>query len=329
MFQSNSIAAYLGIAFDSANGKVVISYSGNELSTTYGNVIVGDTVGAGNTISFGTRVISNANSTTFQSLAYDSTNEKIVISYHDNGNSSYGMAKVGTVSGDSITFGSASTFMNTGAANYIISTYDSTNDKVVIGFAAGQAIVGNVSGDAISFGSTVAYRDNESGGTTYSAISYDSDNDRVMIAYHDNSFDSFGRLSSGSVTGTAITFSSPVGFASCSFNHVSSAYFPPQQKTVFIYQAGSPVTQIETRATSPVTKTTNLTSENYIGIAAETIGDSSTGNINIPTGINTSQTGLTTGRTYYVQIDGTIGTAYDKPSVVAGKSSSSTNLIVR
>ena len=41
---------------------------------------------------------------------YDSANNKVVIAYRDNGNSQYGTAVVGTVSGTSISFGSPVVF---------------------------------------------------------------------------------------------------------------------------------------------------------------------------------------------------------------------------
>ena len=74
---------------------------------------------------------------------------------------------------------------------------------------------------------------------------------------------------------------------------------------------------------------TNLTTENYIGIAAEAISDGATGKINIAGGINSSQTGLTTSRTYYVQKSGDVGLTSSIPNVVAGTSISSTQIIVR
>ena len=41
------------------------------------------------------------------------------------------------------------------------------------------------------------------------------------------------------------------------------------------------------------------------------------------------QTGLTTARTYYVQADGSLGTSAGNPSVVAGTSISTTQIIVK
>ena len=75
--------------------------------------------------------------------------------------------------------------------------------------------------------------------------------------------------------------------------------------------------------------TTNLTTENFIGIAAESISDGATGKVTIFGGTNSGQTGLTTAQKYYVQNDGSLGTSAGNPSVVAGTSISSTKIIVK
>ena len=74
---------------------------------------------------------------------------------------------------------------------------------------------------------------------------------------------------------------------------------------------------------------TNLTASNYIGIAAEAISNGATGKVNVAGGVNSGQTGLTTAGTYYVQGDGSLGTSAGNPSVVAGTSISTTQIIVK
>ena len=74
---------------------------------------------------------------------------------------------------------------------------------------------------------------------------------------------------------------------------------------------------------------TNLTTENYIGIAAEAIANGATGKVNILGGVNTGQTGLTTAQTYFVQNNGSIATSAGTPSVVAGTSISNTKILIR
>ena len=66
------------------------------------------------------------------SSVYDSTNGKVVIAYQDRWQLEYGTAVVGTVSGTSISFGSAKTFESATTPQWISTTYDSSNGKVVI-----------------------------------------------------------------------------------------------------------------------------------------------------------------------------------------------------
>ena len=71
-----------------------------DMETQYGTVIVGTV--SGNSISFGSPVVFNPAYYLFTSSTFDSTNNKVVIAYQDNGNNYYGTVIAGTVSGNSI-----------------------------------------------------------------------------------------------------------------------------------------------------------------------------------------------------------------------------------
>ena len=114
--------------FDSTNGKVVIAYC-DSTNSSYGTAIVGTV--SGTSISFGTPVVFESAFSIDISTTFDSTNGKVVIAYMDYGNSSYGTAIVGTVSGTSISFGSEVVF-ESDSTSYVSATYDSTNKKVVV-----------------------------------------------------------------------------------------------------------------------------------------------------------------------------------------------------
>jgi hypothetical protein len=110
------------------------------------------------------------------------------------------------------------------------------------------------------------------------------------------------------------------------------AVFDPTSKHIALtyapYSSGSNNLHGTSRVFAPGSITNHLTEENYIGITAEAIADGAIGKITIPKGINQSQTGLTTGRMYYVQNNGSLSTIADNPSVVAGKAISSTKIVV-
>ena len=74
---------------------------------------------------------------------------------------------------------------------------------------------------------------------------------------------------------------------------------------------------------------TNLTSTNFVGISDEAIANSATGSVVVEGGVTEKVSSLTTGSTYYVQPDGTLGTSAGTPSVTAGKALSATKLLLK
>jgi hypothetical protein len=203
-----------GIVYDSDNDRVVIVYrdSGN---SNYSTAIVGTV--SGTSISFGTPVVFGGNTYTNVPIraVFDSSNNKVVVVYQDANNSNYGTARVGTVSGTSISFGSAVVFESAAVGNWISAAFDSTNNKVVIAYddggnsSYGTAVVGTVSGTSISFGTPVVF---ESAFIYYHHMTFDSTNDKVIIAYRDGGNSNYGTAIVGTVSGTSISFGSATVF---------------------------------------------------------------------------------------------------------------------
>ena len=206
-------SASQSIAYDSVNNKVVISFTLQGGGNRYGTAIVGTV--SGDSISFGSAVTFNAGVTAWITSVFDSSNNKVVISYSDGGNSDYGTAIVGTVSGTSISFGSEVVFESANSG-YLGSTFDSTNNKVVVSYrddgntGKGTAIVGTVSGTSISFG-TAALFNNAS--TYWTDATFDSTNGKAVILYMDDGNSQYGTAIVGTVSGTDITFGSEVVFS--------------------------------------------------------------------------------------------------------------------
>ena len=324
VFESGDTQSISAI-FDSTNGKVVIAYmdAGNSDYTT---AIVGTV--SGSSISFGSANTFYSAATTYVSAAYDSTNSKVVITW-GNSTGSNGRAVVGTVSGTSISFGSTQEF-ESDTTSFISTIYDSTNGKIVIAYRDdstdyGKAIVGTVSGSNISFGSAVTFN---TASSTYINATFDSTNGTVVIVYNDAGNSNYGTAIIGTVSGTSISFGSEVVFESAVSNYINITYDSTNEKAVIAYRDAGNSNYGTSVVFSATSQTTNLTAENYIGIAAEAIANTATGKINILGGVNTGQTGLTTAQTYYVQTNGTLATSAGNPSVVAGTAISSTKVLV-
>lgn len=317
-----------GITFDATNNKVVIVWKdvGN---SNYGTAIVGTV--SGTSISFGTKVVFNSANTPYASCVYDPGSEKVLVCYRDYGGGPAGRAKVGTVSGTSISFGSAATFQSNDVTS-IAPVIDTTNNKLVVAFRDltnsnnVRANVGTISGTSITFGTTVTAH---STAIQYTTAAYDSNAGKVVISYQDQGNSGRGTSVVGTVSGSSISFGSPRVWNPGSSPYISSIYDSSNKRVVITYNDnpsnGNGTAVIFRNAYTD----TNLTATNYIGIAAESISDGATGKVTIFGGTNSGQTGLTTAQKYYVQNDGSLGTSAGNPSVVAGTSISSTKIIVK
>ena len=224
-------------AYDSNENKTVIVYRDNG-NSNYGTAVVATV--SGNSISYGTPVVFEAATTGHTSVAFDSNSNKIVIAYADSGNSNYGTAIVGTVSGTSISFGTPVVYnAGTTAYNYVV--FDSSNNKIVICYQDtsnsqhGTAIVGTVSGTSISFGSEVVF---ESAETSYISAAFDSNLNKVVIAYQDTSNSSHGTAIVGTVSGTSISFGSATVFESAGVSLVQAGFDSTNNKIVIGYYDG-------------------------------------------------------------------------------------------
>ena len=198
--------------------------------------VVGQTEATGPGV--GSEVVFESAHTVNISTVYDSTNQKVVIAYKDRGNSNYGTAIVGTVSGTSISFGSPVVFESANSTN-ISATYDSTNQKVVIAYSDagngyyGTSVVGTVSGTSISFGSPVIFASSYSGDIS---ATYDSSTGKVVIAYGNYDNSNYGTAVVGTVSGTSISFGTPVVFNSGASFSIASAFDSTNGKIVIVYQ---------------------------------------------------------------------------------------------
>ena len=225
----------ISAVYDANAQKVVMSYR-DRGNSNYGTAIVGTV--SGTSISFGSPVVFESASSNNFAAAYDSSAQKVVISYTDAGNSSYGTAIVGTVSGTSISFGSAAVFKTANASEKAI-TYDSSTQKVVVSYRdlgnadQGTCNVGTVSGTSISFGSDVVF---EAASTNEIATTFDSNANKVVIVYSDEGNSNYGTAIVGTVSGTSISFGSPVVFETATATQMSAAFDSNSNTVVVAYK---------------------------------------------------------------------------------------------
>jgi len=292
---TNTTGVSTTTTFDSNSNKVVVFYR-DDGNSEYGTAAVGTV--SGTSISFGTPVVFESASTGIvqSSSTFDTSANKTVVAYRDVGNSSHGTAIVGTVSGTSISFGTVVAF-HAATTEETMCAFDSGNNKVVVAYrdnAAPKALasrVGTVSGTGISFG-TEATVQTISAYTAYSAMAYSPDSQRVVIVYVNGDNSSYGTYALGSVSGTDITYDTPVVFAAASTEDCGIAYDTNADKFVVSFKD----TANSSHGTSVVLTLTGT----------------------VPA--------LTIGTDYFVQSDGALSTT--SSTVPAGRALSSTSILL-
>ena len=230
-----SAQSFVGIA-DSA-----ISASAAGSIIVQGGTVTGVSTGTG--LSMGATVqysSSNLADIYASQAVFDSTNNKMVIVY-DGAGSGAGYGIVGTISGTSVSYGSAVQYSG-GNAHYSRAAYDSTNQRVVVAYRDtnnsnyGTAVVGTVSGTSISWGTPVAF---ESSAIFFTCVSFDSNEGKVVITWKNNST-AYATSIVGTVSGTSISFGSAVIIdTSYGYNKGSVTYDPNAQRHLYIAERTS------------------------------------------------------------------------------------------
>jgi hypothetical protein len=224
----------VGICYDSGSGKVVVTYRRNSNGFPYAAV---GTV-SGTSISFGTSVavasIDVASSTLQTTIAESS---KTVTHYTStSGNTPY--AVVGTISGTSISFGTAVTMGEASSVNSAACA-GVGNSKVVFiytnGSDFGESRVGTVSGTSISFGTAVVFRSS----TTFGKYSITKTETEKFASSFMTSNGAFLTVAGGIVSGTVPSVSSGiVGFGAVT-DSFAPLTFIPSLNTVYVSYVGT------------------------------------------------------------------------------------------
>jgi len=307
------------VVYDSNAQRILISYK-EELTSNNGFCVVVSIGGTGDLVpTVNTRQAFHAASTQYISSVYDSTNQKVVIAFRDVGDSSKGKAIVATVGSTSVTFGSEAEF-SANAITVTTTSFDSNSGKVVIAYSDsgnssyGTAIVGTVSGTSISFGSVTVF---EAASVSNLSSAFDSNLNKVVISYTDGGNGNAGTLVIGTVSGTSISFDTPFVFDDDVYNSTSVTFDSNSNKIVASFNDDD---------------NSDIGTSAVITVGFDNRGEVADGGhalIDTQGAIADNLSGLTAGQSYFVQLDGTLGTTADDPSVFAGTAVSATKLIVK
>ena len=229
--QSNTINSAI---FDPDTNKIVIAYRdvGDDKK---GKCVIGTV--SGSSISFGTPVTFETSQTDGQySAAYDEAADKVVVAYQLSSNSHL-VIIIGTVSGDSISFGSK--FESSRSASYSDAVYDANAGKVLLAYtdslnnAYPTLSLVNISGTTPTVsGTTVAV----SSAATEVQLSYDTTASKTALCITGTDARILGYVLTNS--SSSITVGSGT-VLSAGATEANSVYIPDINRHVVIYHNSS------------------------------------------------------------------------------------------
>ena len=166
-------------------------------NSNYGTCVIG--TNSGTSISFGTKYVFESNSTASIDVSYDSANSKALIAYRPGGgtNADDGVAKVASISGTTISFGTLGVFAaNIQVSTYITTFYDSDIERHVITYMDGDSSNYPKTKCAIVSGTNVTFETAAtavSNSATYTQAAYrPSTNQNIVAFINSNDMDGVG-----------------------------------------------------------------------------------------------------------------------------------------
>ena len=212
-----------------------------------GTAVSVNTDGTVSKVSGGSASVGQGSDTVFETgsvnsqqngIAYDTTNNKVIIAYRDAGDSNAGKVVICDVSGTSITVGTPVEFAS--SADHISVAFDQNAGKFVVFYATaetngnGKARVGTYSAtNSATFGTEVNFNDGNM--TARTAAVYDENAQKIVIAFRDTSDSNKGKAVVGTVSGTSITFGSETEYTGYINHFQDIAYNSVAQKVVICY----------------------------------------------------------------------------------------------
>ena len=290
----------------------------------------------GTSVSYGSAVVVMSSETYYNQICFDpASSGRFAIFARHATTASYGKSIAGTITGSSLSYGSASNFSTgkcydvrataTGTANkYVVVYYDGNDSN------KGKAVVSTISGNSMSSGSPVQF----SGGNNAYYVNVSGDlntTNRFIVFYYDGNAHATVKI--GTVSGTSSSFASAIVINSINSEHPrievqSNPAYSGQFVTAYMdYQPNNGNATLGQMAATVTSS--NLTSTNFVGTSTAAYTNGQTATIAVQGGLSTNQTGLTIGSTYFVQPAGTLATTAGTPSVNAGKALSATTLLLK
>ena len=290
---SEAATTQIDCCFDEATGKVAICY----YAGTDGKAKVGTVTGTD--IAFGAEATFDADATDDPiKICYDSQYEKIIIAYED---AAGPQLIIGDISGTDITFEGQTAMYAAQFSQIIDMVYDPDNNKVlyIYSYLTGlrcQAIT-VISGSGFSGEDGTPLTTNFKASGLYASACYNTTINKVILVY--------GALTSSNLTIRTVDLSAAEPVGGTAVTLLSSAIFEP----VCAYTGTEAVIGYSHTGDTNgqcIVYNFSTTTQDWIGIAAETVATAETVRVTVVGGVDSNQTGLTTGGVYNVDIEGAL-----------------------
>ena len=310
---SGTLMYYARMAFDPDSGNFCIFYM-DGANSNYGTAHCGTVQSGTTTVTMGSSdVVINSASSTLQGLCYDTTQDRFIFIYDQNGNSFYTRAVTCSGSDSTATISSIGTAVEIGSSTVVnqwpLVVHDSTAGKNIIAYIKSGTGINAVTAtiDASTNAVTLGTINTVLGSVPTSdslGLAYDPTANKTILVYRDNSSPYYSYYIELTVSGSDIVASSSTVLYSQSSQYKGLEYNATEQEIVVVIGDAS---VDYNKGLVFVFESSNLTSTNLLGIASGAISDTATGTINTWGSRNEVQTGLTIGSDYYVQaVDGRI-----------------------
>ena len=326
----NSGGRECDVVYDSNSGKIVVATanSSNNAIAVVGTV-------SGTSITWGSPVTILSGNSDSVNLAFDASVNKIVAVVERN-TSDYLYSYVGTVSGNSISWGTYQVLETNQVAAPPSIVYMTEQQKVFVaydndGFRA-HCKIGTVSGDSITWGVRTDCGTNDTtlqraGSMIHCA--YDTYAKLPAVAWRAAySGDVLAVSAAKSISGTTATFGNIITADSQSVRSPFVCDLNKPGGVGIFYRNQSASGQAKYRSVDIASQTTNVTDENFLGLSAASYTNGNEATIQVSGNSNSTQSGLTPGQNYFVQNDGTLGLTAASPKVYAGTAVSATKLLL-
>ena len=193
----------------------------------------------------GTKAVFDSTISKDIGITYDTGQNKVFVAYVDSGDGSKAKGCVGTISGNSISWGTP-VVLDSYSCAYASCSYDTANEKVVAVWRStggGAAIDGygnviTISGTSFSLGT--GSRLFRYGLMNYLKITYDIANNCHLVSMQNGAVGNYGYSQKINVVGTTFTVQSgQTSFESTTTQLFDQVYDPDQEKHVLLYHDSS------------------------------------------------------------------------------------------